>query len=351
MLAVRPNLGNRSEADFQSRHMGFGKVPKYKQTRVWDWARNTRLGELVRACRSCRSELWAWARCEQVTFPKIKQLTESMEVFGESASDGNDNDNDAPIFLLSTGWRAGSTLLQRILVTDSRLLLWGEPLGEMTLASKITEIVNDSLSPRNLEMWRSQDNLTSSSLATSWIANLYPPGSDFRSGLRSLFDQWLCEPAHRNGFARWGFKEVRFGGSEAALLHWLYPHAKFVLISRHPYECYRSLSDSGWPVYFRYPGVRVNSAARFARYWNGLALSWSELPEGFPCFHIKYEDLISGQVDFRKLESWLGLEIREGVALSASVGSTATRSKLSWYERLIIGREAESGMRALGYSK
>jgi hypothetical protein len=331
--------------------MEFVKGMEYKQTRVWNWARSTWLGKLVRASRSCMRELWAWVRSEQVTFPKVKHLVESIEVFGPSASLKGDGDAEAPVFLLSTGWRAGSTLLQRILITDSRLLLWGEPLGEMTLTSRITEIVNDSLSPQNLEIWRSQGNLTSSSLATSWIANLYPPGSDFRSALRSFFDRWLGDPARQNGFARWGFKEVRFGGAEATLLHWLYPRAKFVIISRHPYECYRSLSDSGWPVYYRYPGVRVNSAARFARYWNELALSWSELPEGFPCFHIKYEDLISGKVDFRKLESWLGLEIREGVALSASVGGTATRSQLSWHERLIIAREAGAGMQALGYSK
>jgi hypothetical protein len=327
------------------------KVPKYKQTRVWGWARNSWLGELVRACRRCWRELWAWVRCEPVMFPKVKQLVESMEVFGSDASANGNADAEQPVFLLSTGWRAGSTLLQRILVTDSRLLLWGEPLGEMTIVSKIAEMVNDSLSPRNMELWRSQADLNSSLLATSWIANLYPPGSDFRSALRRLFDRWLCEPARRNGFARWGFKEVRFGGSEAALLHWLYPNARFVIISRHPYECYRSLSDSGWPIYFRYPGVRVNSAARFAKYWNALALSWLELPDGFPCFHIKYEDLISGQVDFRKLESWLGLEIQEGVALSTSVGGTAIRTQLSWHERLIISREAAEGMRALGYSK
>jgi len=286
-----------------------------------------------------------------VSFPKVKQLVESIEVLGASISVKVDADTEAPIFLFSTGWRAGSTLLQRILITDSRLLLWGEPLGEMTLASKITEIINDSLSPRNLEIWRSQGELTPSSLATSWIANLSPPGSDFRSALRSFFDMWLAEPARRDGFARWGFKEVRFGATEATLFHWLYPHAKFVIVSRHPYDCYRSLSDSGWPIYYRYPDVRVSSAALFARYWNGLALSWSELPAGFPCFHIKYEDLISGKVDFRKLESWLGLEIREDVALSASVGGTAKRPQLSWHERLIIAREAAAGMHAMGYSK
>jgi hypothetical protein len=71
---------------------------------------------------------------------------------------------------------------------------------------------------------------------------------------------------------------------------------------------------------------------------------------GFPSFHIKYEDLTHGKVDFRKLESWLGIEIKENVALSVAVGGTAKRSRLSWCERLIITREAAAGMRALGYT-
>ena len=55
----------------------------------------------------------------------------------------------------------------------------------------------------------------------------------------------------------------------------------------------------------------MNSAVSFARIWNHMAVSWSQLPAGFPCVFIKYEDLISGNFDFRKLESWLGIEIRE----------------------------------------
>ena len=195
-----------------------------------------------------------------------------------------DSLGEGPIFLLSTGWRAGSTLLQRILVTDPRLLLWGEPLGEMTLVSRIAEMMANSINPRNLVLWKNQQDPSSSALATSWIANFYPSSSDFRSALRSLFDQWLAEPAHRRGFARWGFKEVRIGATEAYLLHWLYPNAKFVLISRHPYDCYRSLADSNWKgIIDRYPDVPVDSAAAFALCWNQIAMSWNQLPaRGFP---------------------------------------------------------------------
>jgi len=322
---------------------------------LWRRARRSWAGEFWCQVRRFLHEIWHWARREHVTLPSVEHLGESIAVLHTNASDAvsGTTDTQVPVFLLSTGWRTGSTLLQRILVTDPRLFLWGEPLGEMTLVSRITDMVNHSLSPRDLRIWRSQpsfDNLNSSWLATSWIATLSPPGDDFRLALRSLFDRWLGDPACRLGFTRWGLKEVRLGAAEASLLYWLYPNAKFLMLSRHPYDCYVSLSDANWhPLY--YHDLRVDSAAGFARHWNRLALSWSQLPEGFPCFHIKYEDLISGNFNFRKLESWLGIEIRENVALSVVVGRSSVRPRPSWYERWIIAHEAGPGMQSLGYSK
>jgi hypothetical protein len=274
-----------------------------------------------------------------------------MNALDDATAAQEDLEPESPIFVLSTGWRSGSTLLQRILVTDPRLLLWGEPLGEMALLSGIADMVSRlSTFPSIRDLSRPNLPLPAS-LATSWIATLYPPGSDFRRALQSLLTGWLGEPAYQRGFQRWGFKEVRLGAVEMMLLHWLYPKAKFVLLSRSPYDCYRSLSHSGWHhVYHKRPDIRVDSAAGIARHWNRLALSWSELPPDFPAFRIKYEDLIGGRMDFRKLESWLGIEIQENVALSATIGGTSQRRKLGWCERMIISREAASGMNYLGYS-
>jgi len=230
--------------------------------------------------------------------------------------------------------------------------MWGEPLGEMALLSGLAQMITRLSTFPELKELCSGDNLPLSSLPTSWIATLYPPGTDFRIALQTLLTRWLGEPALRQGFRRWGFKEVRLSAAEAVLLHWLYPKAKFLLLSRNPYDCYRSLSDSGWThVYHTRPDVRVDSAAGVARHWNRLALSWGELPANFPAFRVKYEDLVTGKVDFRKLESWLNIEIRENVALSVTVGSTARRRQLGWCERLIIRHEAGEGMRSLGYSQ
>jgi hypothetical protein len=327
---------------------------KFKQTRIWAWARNSWLGEWWRAFRRCPHEAWAWANLEKVSYPDVAQLAKSIAVLDARAAHPLDakKEEEAPIFLLSTGWRAGSTLLQRVLVTDPRLLLWGEPLGEMTIVSRIAEMISPSISERNLQLWKDQLDPSSPELSTSWVANLYPPSDDFRSGLQALFDQWLREPARERGFARWGMKDVRLSATDATLLQWLYPNAKFVIITRHPYDSYRSLADAGWgEVYDRYPDVNVDSAASFGSHWNRLAISWSQLPAGFPAVHIKYEDLIAGKVNFRELESWLGIQIKEGKALSVAVGGTAKRARLAWYERMIIAREAAEGMRAMGYSE
>jgi hypothetical protein len=322
---------------------------------LWRQARGTRAADFWREMRHFVHEIWFWARGKHVILPSVHHIAKSIAALHSPVSDLAQEkiDAEAPIFLLATGWRTGSTLLQRILVTDPHVFMWGEPLSEMTLVSRITEMLSDSLSPGDLKYWRTQpslDQLNSSEMATSWIAALSPAAGDFRSALRALFDRWLGDPTRRSGFARWGFKEVRLGAAEAIFLHWLYPKAKFLVLSRHPCDCYVSLSDANFhPLYYRYPSIRVDSAAGFGRHWNHLALSWSQLPEEFPCFHIKYENLVSGHFDFRKLESWLGIEIREDIALSVSVGHSSRRSRPSWYEHWIIAREAAPGMRALGY--
>jgi len=329
-------------------------TPAFKQSRLWLHARNSWLGERVRALRRCLHELVALIRFNHPEVPQVQELCKSILTLQDihSTAEEAGEDLEAPIFLLSTGWRAGSTLLQRVLVTDPDLLLWGEPLAEMSLVSRLTEMVSLSISDRNLALWKRQPALKSVPLAETWIANLYPSAEDFRSALRAVFDRWLCKPARDEGFARWGFKEVRMGAAEAVFLNWIYPNAKFLVISRHPYDCYRSLADSGWGhVYDRYPNVIVDSAAAFAWHWNRIAVSWFELSSEFPLKRIKFEDMIAGRVDFRELESWLGIKINETAALSASVGKTATRATLNWYERLIISHEAAPGMCALGYSK
>ena len=176
--------------------------PRYKRSRVWRWGQQTWLGDLSRGSRKFCREMSAWLSCGPVRFPDVTELAESIASLRTCGLDttASEIEEEAPIFLLSTGWRAGSTLLQRILITDQRLLLWGEPLGEMAIISRITEMVSHSMSPLKLRVWESQVDASSSVLATSWIANLYPPSSSLRRALRSLVNEWLAKPARERGF-------------------------------------------------------------------------------------------------------------------------------------------------------
>jgi len=329
----------------------FPPCPKYKQAPIWVWSRQTWLGEAYRASKKFAHEISSCMTFSKVSLPSVDELTRSISLLQACGFDStmSETDEEAPIFVLSNGGRAGSTLLQRILITDPRVLLWGEPMGEMALVSRITEMMAHLEQPLKLLTWKNQVDANSNTLAQSWIATLYPSIAYFRAALRGIFDQWLGKSALDHGFVRWGFKEVRLGASEASLLHWLYPNAKFVITCRHPYDSYRSFVGNRWVYYYRYPEIRVDSAVAFAYHWNRLAMSWSDLPSDFPCFRMKYEDLVRGNVDFRKLESWLGIEIKEKLALSAPVGGSRQRGRITWYERRIIAREAKAGMRAMGY--
>jgi len=306
---------------------------------------------VTRARRNWVREMLDWARCKNVALPTVKELERGIAALDGTMRYQGKSDDERPIFLLATGWRSGSTLLQRVLSTDPNVLLWGEPLGEMALLPGLTAMLARASEFPELRERCSPDNPAFASLATSWIATLYPPGGDFREGLRGLITSWMGNAARQRGFTRWGFKEVRLGAADAMLLHWLYPNAKFILLTRNPYDCYLSLSDSGWNhLYRRRPDIRVDSAAGLARHWNQLALSWSELPPDFPAYRIKYEDMVAGKVDFQGLGSWLGIRIREENAISVYIGHTARRRQLGWCQRLIVEQETREGRRVLGYS-
>ncbi len=293
-------------------------------------------------------EFRAWMRRPRIYIPGSGAVLEAVRSLDRAVPAG---DSEEPVFVLATSWRSGSTLLQRILVSNPQVLVWGEPLGRLAivprLAHALAGVSSDWPPP---DCWIGE-HVPPGSLATQWIANLFPPGRDLRAALRDLFDRWLAAPARERGFQRWGVKEVRFGAAEACLLSWLYPSARFLVLTRHPFDAFRSLRNRAeWTFHDRWPETRIDSAAAFARHWNRLATSWSPKPPGLRCLTVRYEDLVSGGVDFRALESWLGFEIREQKALGLRLGETVGTRELTWYERLIIRREAAAGMRLFDYA-
>src|SRR5688572_16478810 len=66
--------------------------------------------------RRHRSSLQALPTIEQGIQNFERQLTTKLQ---EPA--------DGPVFILSSGWRTGSTLVQRLVMSSNTILVWGEP--------------------------------------------------------------------------------------------------------------------------------------------------------------------------------------------------------------------------------
>lgn len=295
--------------------------------------------------RRALGQAWRAHRAPRFPTPDVRTVLTALEAVGLPDSP-SDHDSERPVFLLSTGWRTGSTLLQRILVTDSRLLLWGEPLGRLALVPRLTEslcAISADWPPSDYWIGERPEEMTS-----SWIANLYPTVGDMRAALQDWMVRWLAVPARARGRRRWGLKEVRFSAAEACVLRWLFPGAVFLVLVRHPLDAYRSAMHS--KLWYRWPDWPIDCAAAFARHWNRLALSWLQVPEDFGQLTIKYEDLAFGRVDFESLEKAMGLKLDAEQALSAQVGGSMNLKDFSWYERLAILKETRGAMQVYGYS-
>jgi hypothetical protein len=261
--------------------------------------------------------------------------------------------DDAPVFIASIGWRSGSTLLQRILMTDPSILIWGEPLERMLLVNQFTEAVAmvDAIWPMT-SSWIT--NIANTDLTRDWVASLYPDPGRLRAGMRAMMDAWLAAPARDRGHARWGAKEVQWSGADGLLLRWLYPNCRFLVIARHPVSAYYSLRNFG-PVPIggafapRWPEKVATYEGAYGRLWNELVLSWLTVGDRLGVRVVRYEDLIGGSVDLADLGQSLGLTLDPAVALETKVGGSQYKQLITEEEKQRVNALTVEGRALLAY--
>ena len=187
-------------------------------------------------------EYCAW-RVVQKDRKRIGSIQESIKEIETRWPDLVNNITDSPIFIFSAGWRSGSTLLQRLVMSDKRVMIWGEPFKHcnfvrMHAASLCAINIKYPINNWFLSKIKAQN---SQQLTYIFIANLYPEMRYLQQAHQNFFLSLLAKSAIDNNYSRWGLKEVRLGIDDAIYLKWLFPHAKFIFLYRNPYGAYASL--------------------------------------------------------------------------------------------------------------
>ncbi|MCP4111790.1 MAG: sulfotransferase [Desulfobacteraceae bacterium] len=252
---------------------------------------------------------------------------------------------ESPIFVLSAGWRSGSTLVQRLICSDNRILMWGEPFGDRIPICRLASVI-ENIKEGDAHLRYSIDKFAGD-LSKSWVANLNPGVSSFLAAHRAYIENSFAYPALSEGFDRWGAKWVRLTAFHAEYLKWIYPEARFIFLVRHPLSAYRSYKVSRW--YTVKPYYKVNNVFKFMAHWNYLGESFFNEKDRIGAMLIRYEDIHRETQLLEKLENYLGIQIRNDV-LSHKVGARDKKGvRVYSWERYVCKLLTGSTSRKLGY--
>ena len=273
----------------------------------------------------------------------IRTLEARWDLQDLSKSLDSDAPENRPVFLLSAGWRSGSTLLQRLVMSSGETLVWGEPYDRacyvQDLARSLRQFTSDYppdhyILNHHLAEVRQQrapvveptlegdvdrtageadadSDRVGPELAGAWIANMYPHPADLHAAHRAFLLRLFEAPARRAGFRFWGLKEVRLSVQDAFYLRWLFPAARFVFLIRNPYRAYRSYRRLG-PWYDRWPDRLILTPRQFGEGWRTLAEGF--IGRGSSLGHlVRHEELTSGGASLSELSASLGLDLGDEI--------------------------------------
>jgi len=283
-----------------------------------------------------------------------RALSEAVENIQSRWPDTRPQDgrDAAPVFIFSAGWRSGSTLMQRLVMSSGEIAVWGEPLGDAALVARLGQ----SLSAIT-KGWPPESFFDSgqelAGLADDWIANLTPQMRYLKSAHAALLREWLGSSAQTAfGIQRWGLKEVRLTIDHARYLKWLLPDSRFIFVCRNPFHAFRSWKGNRW--HSTWPGYYHNSALAYGRHWRLLMDGFLEGHADVDGLLVRFEDLVSGAVDVDRIARHIQVERLNPDVLKQKVGTPKgavadKKAEISWLDRAAINATCGALFGKLGY--
>lgn len=255
-----------------------------------------------------------------------------------------------PVFILSAGWRSGSTFLQRIVVSSGEIFIWGEPYRHAGIFEALARQIQAFT-----DKWPWDEFFINAfpddDLSQQWIANLYPEIQCFLDAHVAYFEQLFERPLAQIARSRWGVKEVTLSVDHARYLKWLFPKARFLFLIRNPYETYRSYRK--WGTWYRkWPEEPAFTATAFGRVWRELAEDYVRNYADVDGMLIRYEQL-QDEATIERLASYLNCNLdrpRSFARVDGAENLAGTRRPwMPKVERLLLKRQVEPTANELGY--
>ena len=215
-------------------------------------------------------------------------------------------ESNRPIFILSSIWRSGSTALQRTLVTDPSIQVWGEPYADTNLIPALTQ----SAMALTQNTWPQERHFLNHKKIKErpeqfFIANWYPPMKAMVEAHRAMLDRLFQQSANEMGKERFGIKFVRISLNELYYLQWLYSDAKFLILVRNPWDCWRSYKGYEW--IYRWPKGKVTTVQQFAKLWEKQTRELLSHPQTESIKALRYEDFLQPDFNWEQLRAFCEL--------------------------------------------
>lgn len=261
-----------------------------------------------------------------------------------------------PVFVFSSSWRSGSTLLQRFITASGEVLVWGETGGALNAIAEAVagweQITADSsrrfpggIGGKGESAYGKFVASSKSEHASQWIANLSPPYADILAGVYRLFDTLYGQRALSLGYPRYGIKETRCDLTTARQLRALFPDARFLFLVRNPLDVILSIKRRNWM------GRPASHATLkyYADHWRSRSMQFRQADFGLA---LRYEDFVADPALQGRVLDYLDIESRppaDFIRTSQVDWRASNQSPLDVWERARLRYWLGDEMKQWGY--